>query len=460
MKKTVFLLFFSFTLSCLFALPWVDEAFLLVETETPKKILHAIETDYSFKDFTRYSEEENLLMAALKNARGNDVIDLLLKKAKISPDSKTKNDVTAFMYACQYETDIEAVENMLETGAKSDKKKAKRILTKDKNGLTSFDYARMNEFMSSDVLALLKMYADEPVFFTEEVYEEPAEETSEEILPATDSLEGTINITTEELPEPEPLPEVKNTLMDFSSLYTPEILPESIYLYDYADDKYASLEIPAALIAAEEAARKFIPDANKKNAEGKTKLMIASKKGDITLIENLLYSGAEINARDEDGWTALMYAARFQKNPDVTKLLLYKGADREIKNKYGLTALMLAAGYSSNSSVVSLLLASYEADSDEARSALAYGISNLNKVEVLQAFIDKKVPLNIPYDGKTPLMLACQTGKNTELIDWLLKNGASKYQVEAATGKTAYDYARENKKLPHNVIYWSLNPNS
>ena len=174
----------------------------------------------------------------------------------------------------------------------------------------------------------------------------------------------------------------------------------------------------------------------------------------------MLYSGAQIDAVDNEGWTALMYAARFQKNSDVTKLLLYRGADRSIKNKYGITSLMLGAGFSENPEVVANLLDTYSPDSEEARQALSYGISNYNKPEVLQAFIEKQVPLNVPYEGKTPLMLACQLGKNTEVIEWLLENGASKYQVEASSGKTAYDYAKENKKLPHNVTYWSLNPNS
>ena len=128
MKKLLATFVFVSSLSLLSALPWVDDAFLLVETETPQKILHLVETDYSVKDYTRFSEKENILMAALKNARANDVIDILLKKAEISPDSKTKDGVTAFMYACQYETDIEAIENVLFQGAKSDAKKEKRIL--------------------------------------------------------------------------------------------------------------------------------------------------------------------------------------------------------------------------------------------------------------------------------------------------------------------------------------------
>lgn len=462
MKKLLSAFVLLTSLSVLSALPWVDDAFILVETETPQKILHQIETDYSLKDYTRFAEKENLLMAALKSARGNDVIDLLLKKADMSPDSKTKNGVTAFMYACQYENDIEAIENVLFTGAKSDEKKESRILAHDNDGLTAYDYARKNEVLSQEILALLNAYASEPVEIPEPEEEENIEVPAEEVVELPEGAEVEPAVEFEEEAEPEvPVEETqKNSLLDLGHLNTPALIPESIYLYDYANDKYAAIEIPAELIAAEEAAKHFIADANRRDSNGRTKLMFAAKKGDIAKIEDLLYSGAQIDAKDNEGWTALMYAARYQKNSDVTRLLLYRGADRSIKNNYGITALMLSAGFSSNPDVVSLLLDTYSPDSEEARQALSYGISNYNKPEVLQAFIEKQVPLNVPYEGKTPLMLACQLGKNTEVIEWLLENGASKYQVEASSGKTAYDYAKENKKLPHNVTYWSLNPNS
>ncbi len=462
MKNLSSALFLIFSLSFIHASPWIDDAFLVIETDTPDKVRHLIATDYSLRNFTRNDEKENLLMAALKNARGNDIVDLLLHKADISPDSTNKDGVSAFMYACQYETDINAIENVLFTGARSDSKKEKRILHRDEQGLTCFDYARKNESISEDVLALLKMYAEEPL------PESPAEEIIELAEDDTDSetVEGELPVEeVVEVAEVEPVPEAvipneKKSLMNLGALDSPMVVTESIYLYDYANDKYAAIEIPPSLIAAEEAARKYIVDASKKDSAGRTKLMYAAKNGDIALIENLIYSGADVNAKDEEGWTALMYAARYQNNPDVTKLLLYKGANYELKNNYGISALMLGAGYAGNPAVISVLLETYSPDSDEVRGAFAYGISNMNSPEALQAFIDKKVPLNVPFDGKTPLMLACQIGKNTVLIEWLLKNGASKYLIEAATGKTAYDYARENKRLPHNITYWSLNPNS
>ena len=482
MKKFGARIIILFSLSLLSAFPWIDNTFRLVETGSENEIRRAIETDYSFKDHTRSSEKENLLMAALKNNRGNAVIDMILKQAEISPDSKTKSGVTAFMYACQYETDMDAIKTMLYPGASSDAKKAARILAKDKNGLTSFDYARKNPTYSEEVLGLLGLFAVEPVRGTPaekespQIEEEKTEPPPEEALPASpkepplpapteeEITEETENSPQEEIGKPseenEPTASGERSLIDLNAVPAPSVLPESVYLYDYAANTVLPVPIPASLIAAEEAERAFIADANKTDSNGRTKLMKAAKKGDIPLIENLLFSGAEIDAKDDDGWTALMYAARFQKDADVTRLLLFKGADRSLKNKYGLSALVLASGYSESADVISALLETCAADSDTAREALSYGISNCNKAEVLQAFVDKGVPLNVPFEGKTPLMVACETNKNTKIIEWLLKNGAEKQQIEAATGKTAFDYAKGNRKLPHNVIYWSLNPNS
>ena len=52
----------------------------------------------------------------------------------------------------------------------------------------------------------------------------------------------------------------------------------------------------------------------------------------------LLDAGADVNAKNEDGWTALMSAAHNNKNPDIIKLLLDKGADIKAKHQDGRTA--------------------------------------------------------------------------------------------------------------------------
>ena len=91
-----------------------------------------------------------------------------------------------------------------------------------------------------------------------------------------------------------------------------------------------------------------------------TKLMYAiMKKGEI---KKEYMSESEINRKNEEGWTALMLAARnsstYSSNETV-KLLLDNGADVNLKNNRGLSALMLAVENSkknSSSEIVKLLL--------------------------------------------------------------------------------------------------------
>ena len=53
----------------------------------------------------------------------------------------------------------------------------------------------------------------------------------------------------------------------------------------------------------------------------------------------LIDAGADVNAKEEDGWTALMWASRYGRTETVN-LLIDAGADINIKNELGWTALM------------------------------------------------------------------------------------------------------------------------
>jgi len=70
----------------------------------------------------------------------------------------------------------------------------------------------------------------------------------------------------------------------------------------------------------------------------------ASKDNAVELLTTLLDAGADINALNENGQTAL-HLAVFWNNADAVKLLIDRGADRTIKNKSGRTAEQLAIHY-------------------------------------------------------------------------------------------------------------------
>lgn len=82
-------------------------------------------------------------------------------------------------------------------------------------------------------------------------------------------------------------------------------------------------------------------DINAKEDDGRTALLIAAEKGDAAVAALLADNGADANARDADGYTALMYAA-YKGNLEMAELLLKHGADVHAKDKDGWTALRFA----------------------------------------------------------------------------------------------------------------------
>ncbi len=69
--------------------------------------------------------------------------------------------------------------------------------------------------------------------------------------------------------------------------------------------------------------------------------LAAAKKGDTNRVESLLKAGAELEAKDQDGRTALMLAAQFGRL-DTVRLLLAKRASADARDKRGWNAYMLA----------------------------------------------------------------------------------------------------------------------
>ncbi|HUI45595.1 MAG TPA: ankyrin repeat domain-containing protein [Nitrospirota bacterium] len=76
--------------------------------------------------------------------------------------------------------------------------------------------------------------------------------------------------------------------------------------------------------------------------DGVTPLMIAASKGQTEIAEVILQAGVNINAKSDDGETALHKAAFDQEKTDVVQLLMESGIDIDAKNKAGKTAFNLA----------------------------------------------------------------------------------------------------------------------
>ena len=210
---------------------------------------------------------------------------------------------------------------------------------------------------------------------------------------------------------------------------------------------------------------------------GATPLMQAAGEGDTAKVTSLLNTGADINAKDGHGNTALLWAEMSgdpdtikwrdahpdpahtlipynpaiiwplpleRGYPDVVRLLIERGANVNVQDSaYGRTPLMWAAN-NIYGNLVSLLLdkgADQAAKDKQGQTALSLtpetaaniyiGGPNILSLLVDWDTLDKQPNLNTPDpSGKTPLMYAALTD-NVEQVHTLLREGPD---VNAAGG--------------------------
>ena len=142
-----------------------------------------------------------------------------------------------------------------------------------------------------------------------------------------------------------------------------------------------------------------------------TELMIACSRGELARAEELLASGADVNARDRFGYSALMYAAGGGHSA-VVEMLLSSGADVGAKNRNGLTGLDLAAARG-HSTIAGLL-----------RNARFFHAARDGDVGLLSELLDAGADVNAQHtDGWTALMTAALYDR-PEVIALLLCRGA------------------------------------
>ena len=123
---------------------------------------------------------------------------------------------------------------------------------------------------------------------------------------------------------------------------------------------------------------------------GRTPLHYAAADGQVEEVIRLLAAGTNPNAQDDNGWSALHFAAQ-AVSPGVTEALLAGGAQTELKDSFGNTSLSTAVFESRGNGSVIQLLRRAGADPHAANSSgvtpisLARTIANYN---VRQFFTD------------------------------------------------------------------------
>ena len=180
-------------------------------------------------------------------------------------------------------------------------------------------------------------------------------------------------------------------------------------------------------------------DVNAKNNDGWTPLLYAARKS-AEVAKLLIDNGAEVNAKDEDGRTPLLYAAG-NNAAEVAKLLIDNGADVNAKNKKGRTPLHWAAG--ENAAAVAKLLIDNGAEVNAKSNG---GVTSLhaaafkNAAAVAKLLIDKGANIEAKdNDGDTPLSDAAYWNR-AAVAKLLIDNGAD-VNAKNKKGRTPLHWA-------------------
>lgn len=149
------------------------------------------------------------------------------------------------------------------------------------------------------------------------------------------------------------------------------------------------------------------------------------KSGERAAALEAIRAGANVNATQDDGTSALMWAV-YRLEHDVAQALLDRGADPDARNSLGASPLCEAVAIADGKLVTMLLKAGADPNlgNSDGQSPLMIA-ARVGSLPLVQALVKAGARVNEreKYRGQTALMWAV-AGSSVEVVDFLLRNRA------------------------------------
>ena len=174
--------------------------------------------------------------------------------------------------------------------------------------------------------------------------------------------------------------------------------------------------------------------ANLTDRRGITPLMYAAEVGSVDAMRILIDRGADVNAQNDIGSTALMWSV---SDPSKVRLLLDHGAQVNLIAKSGRSALIVAAFTNPSAEVVRLLLAKgAKVGITDNRHVTPMNAAMFgNDTATVRLLLDANADIDTPdtFIGLTPLMNAAGN-RNLDAVKLILAKGARVNAVSKTEG--------------------------